>query len=213
MPESAAIGDGYMVTVEGEIEGQQTANVFHFRCAAADSDVELHLILALAECFITHLLPVFSSAWKITGLRWKRVYPTLGPEFFTVPAGTLVAAGSENALPSYCSVVISKRTALGGRSRRGRFYLPGIPEDATQGSSLDTADPFWAGLIAFVACVVGKFVQSGELGSDQWRMAVYSRTIGGDTFPLGETGFETVTQLVAHAALGTTRSRKVGRGS
>lgn len=33
-----------------------------------------------------------------------------------------------NPLPPNCAVLVQKRTALGGRRNRGRFYVPGIPE-------------------------------------------------------------------------------------
>lgn len=207
-------GDCWEVRIVGKMENQETDNVFHFVEDSATADVELNLILALAECFITHLLPVLSSQWQLTSIKWKKVSPVLGVEQETIPAGTLVAAGNAAALPSYCSAVVSKRTLVGGRSHRGRFYLPGIPEAATINSSLDTSHAFWTALIAFVACVTTKFINVGEpIGSDQFSLAVYSRKIGGSTTPFGASGFTVVSQLVPSAALGTTRSRKVGRGA
>lgn len=206
-------GDCWEVRVIGEMEEQETDNVFHFVEDSATADVELQLILALAECFITHLIPVLSSQWQLKSIKWKKVTPTLGVEQETIPAGVLVGAGNAAALPSFNSVVVSKRTLEGGRSHRGRFYLAGIPEAATVNSSLDTTHAFWTALIAFVACVASKFVNVGEpIGSDQFSLAVYSRKIGGATFPLGASGFTPVSQLIPSAAIGTTRSRKVGRG-
>lgn len=214
MPVVGSPADCWEVRVRGRQENQETVNVLHFVETTSTADVELHLILALAECFITHLIPVVSSQWVLENIAWKKVSPTLGPEFVTVPTGDLSGNGNAAALPSYCSVVISKRTEEGGRSKRGRMYLPGIPEAATLNSSLDTSNAFWIAVVAFVACLADKFIHIGEpLGSDQFEMAVYSRTIGGETYPLGAAGFEPVSQLVPSAALGTTRSRKVGRGS
>jgi hypothetical protein len=214
MPIVGAPGDAWEVRVIGKIENQETDNVFHFVEDSATSDVELNLILALAECFLTHLVPVLSSQWQMTSIKWKKVSPVLGVEQETIPAGILIGAGNAAALPSYCSAVVSKRTLVGGRSHRGRFYIPGIPEPATINSSLDTGHAFWIALIAFVACVTEKFVNVGEpIGSDQFSLSVYSRKIGGSSTPFGAAGFTPVSQLIPSAALGTTRSRKVGRGA
>lgn len=208
-----AAGDAWEVRIIGEQESQETNNVLHFLQTSASADVELHLILALAECYITHLLPVVTSAWKLREFRWKKVKPELGPEFVTIPEGVLTGAGNAAALPSFNSVVVSKRTLFGGRSRRGRFFIPGIPENTTINSSLDTANPFWGALIAFCACLAEKFINIGEpLGTDQFALSVYSRKIGGDAYPLGASGFAAIESLTVSPLIATTRSRKVGRG-
>lgn len=212
-PVTAAVGDCFQVRVRGHMEGQETNNVLHFTAATAVDDVELRLILALAECFITHLIPVTSSVWALQDIVWKRVTPTLGVENVTVPTGTLTGGGAATALPSYASVVLSIRTALGGRSKRGRMYLPGIPEGATIVSSLDTGNAYWTAVVAFVACVASKFILGDPPPANSFQMEVYSRKIGGSTFPYAIGGFTPVTQVIPVVALGTTRSRKVGRGS
>jgi hypothetical protein len=213
MPIAAAVNDLYQVRLVGRMEGQETNNVLHFRCTGADDDVLTHLILVLANCFILHVLPVLTSSWSLEKIVWKRVGPTLGPEFESVPVGAGAGGGSAAALPSLNSVVFSIRTALGGKSHRGRMYLAGIPEDQTKNSFLDTDLPFWAGMLAFAACVVGAFVPGDPPGAPSWAMGVYSRKLGGEHIPFGLAGFSTMSEFVPHALLGTTRSRKVGRGS
>jgi len=213
MPEAAAVNDCYQVRLIGSIEGQQTVNVFHFKCTGADDDVLTHLVLVFAQCFIDHMLPVLSSAWTLVEIRWKKVSPTLGIEFISVPVGAGAGAGSASALPSYSSVVFSLRTETGGRSHRGRNYFAGIPEDATIGSKLDPEGEFWAAALAFALCVVTNFIPGDPPGAPSWAMMVYSRKIGGDAFPYGAGGFTQMKEYVPAAYLGTTRSRKVGRGS
>jgi hypothetical protein len=213
MPEVAAVNDIYQVRIVGRMEGQETNNVLHFVCAGADPDVLAHLILVLAQCFIDNLLPVLSSSWALEKLVWKRVGPTLGPEIISVPVGAGAGAGPAAALPSYCSVVFSIRTALGGKSHRGRMYLPGIPEAVTTNSQLNTADPFWAALVAFGLCVISEFVVGDPPGAPAWQIVVYSRKLGGANFPYTIAGATAVREFVPVQLLGTTRSRKVGRGS
>lgn len=213
MPVTAAVGDCFQVRVQGRMEGQVTNNILHFLAATSIDDVELRLIVALAECFITHLLPVVTSAWTLEQFVWKRVRPTLGVEVVSTPAGIGPGTGSASALPSFVSAVLSIRTATGGRSHRGRMYLPGVTEPATLVSALDTSNAFWTALVAFAACVTTKFILGDPPAANSFQMEVYSRKLGGSTFPYGAAGFTAVTSIKPVQQLGTTRSRKVGRGA
>lgn len=213
MPIPASVGDKFQVRVVGRMEGQETNNILHFMAATAIDDVDLRLIVALADCFITHLLPVVTSAWTLEKFIWKQVNPVLGVENVSTPAGIGAGAGAATALPSFCSAVLSIRTAEGGRSHRGRMYLPGIPESATTVSTFDTGNAFWTGLIAFAGCLASKFILGDPPAANSFQMLVYSRKLGGSTFPYTNAGFTAVRSITAVQQLGTTRSRKVGRGA
>lgn len=210
----AAVGSIWEVRIEGRIEGQLTDNVLHFVCVGATADVDLHLIQVLLSCFITHLLPVITSSWTLERIVWKQVGPTLGVEQISIPTGTTSGGGNAQALPSYCSAVISKRTLVGGRSHRGRMYIAGIPENQTLGSKIDPSGPFWAGLLGFALCVITNFVHPDPAGgTDIFDLIVYSRKLGGAHFPYGTAGVTDVREFVPVADIGTTRSRKLGRGA
>lgn len=213
MPETAQTNDKFQVRIVGQVEGQETNNILYFMAASPIDDVELRLIVALIECFQTHLIPVVSSAWQLKEVHWKRVNPTLGVENIFVPGGQVQGQGNAAALPSFCSALVSIRTDLGGRSHRGRMFLPGLPEAATINSVFDTDHAFWAALLAFVACVAAKFILGDPPGTNAFQMMVYSRKLGGTAFPLGNAGFTAVKRLVPNQLIATTRSRKVGRGS
>lgn len=49
--------------------------------------------------------------------------------------GSVFGAGSINALPVNTSVLVTKRTAVGGRKNRGRMFLPGFCDEASVGPS------------------------------------------------------------------------------
>lgn len=215
MPETSNQNDLWQVRIVGRLDGQETNNVLHFRylSGASDTDVELHLIQVLITCFITHILPVVTSSWNFEKVVWKRVSPTLGPELTSVPTGTTTGGGAAAALPSFASAVFSIRTHEGGRSKRGRMYLAGIPENATINSTLDPAHAFWAGLLAFALCIVENFIPGDPVGSNSYGMVVYSRKIGGAAFPYGLNGATQIHEIFPVSQIGTTRSRKVGRGS
>jgi hypothetical protein len=213
MPVTAVAGDGFQVRIVGRQEGQETNNVLNFVAATSIDDVELRLIAALAECFVTNLLPVLSSKWTLEKIVWKQVRPTLGVEYVTIPAGAGAGAGSSAALPSYASACISIRTAEGGRSKRGRMYIAGLPEDSTTDSQFNTGNAFWTALAAFCACVVTKFVLGDPPAANSFQLEVYSRKIGGASFPYGASGYTPVVNLIPDVIVATTRSRKLGRGA
>jgi len=212
-PVTASANDAFQVVVVGRQEGQQTNNVLNFVAATSIDDVELRLITAFAECFVEQLLPVLSSSWTLESIHWKQTAPVLGVEHITVPTGAGNGGTAGAVLPSLASACISIRTLLGGRSKRGRMYIGGIPENATDGSIFDTDGAFWAGLLAFAACVVSKFVLGDPPGANSFYLAVYSRKIGGASFPYGATGFTPIVSLTPDQIVATTRSRKVGRGA
>jgi len=216
---AAAVNDVYEVVIEGRQEGQLTANVLHFACVGADTDVDLHLIQVLLQCFITNLLPVLSSQWTLERVRWKKVSPDLGIEQISIPAGGAAAGAGGTALPSLCAAVISKRTLFAGRGGRGRMYIAGIPESATENSNIDTAEPLWAGLLGFALCVINNFVHPDPAGgSNIWDFMVFSRKMAVDPdgkvrAPHPGNAFHAVRQFVPVQLIATMRSRKLGRGA
>jgi len=211
---AAAVNDLFEVRFNGKLENQVVNNVMHFKCVGATSDVELNLILVIAACFIENLLPVLASGYTFESVSWKKVAPTLGVEQVTIPPGAGPGEGSAAALPSYVSAVISKRTLTGGRTHRGRMYIAGIPEDQTTGSNISDPSALWTAIAAFVTCVLTNFKHPDPAGgTDIFDLIVYSRLLGGSSFPYGLTGVTAVDSLVPVRALGTTRSRKVGRGA
>ena len=214
MPVPAALGVAYQVKVVGHIEEQVTNNILHFVNVGADSDVELHLILALILCFQEVLLPGLSAEYTLNEVHWKEVFPVLGVETITPISGVVVGGVAGDALPSYCSAVVSERTAFGGRSGRGRMYIAGIPESATDGSKILLESPTWTQMLAFAACLATKFIHLDPAGgANLWDLSVYSRKIGGEAFPYGATGFHAVRNFIPDRFLGTTRSRKIGKGA
>jgi len=218
--ETANLNSLYQVKIRGRLQEQECLNIMHFECvsSAGDADVELHLVKVILNCFITTLIPQLSVDYELIAADWKRVSPTLGNEFTTLPATSGQGQIAGDSLPSYCSAVMSIRTNLGGRSGRGRMYIGGIPESASVKSSIDLDGDLWAALLAFALCVVTNFPALPDPTiphpiANHWSFGVYSRKIGGASIPYGVTGFHGVTSITPDPFLGTTRSRKVGRGS
>lgn len=216
MAETAAVGDIYQVTVRGSLEGQDVFNVWHFKCVGTTDDVEARLILIFIQCFIANLLPVLVNTYTLNDVLWKKIFPILGVEHITDPPGANQGQADAEAEPSFVSALLSMRTARGGRSFRGRKYIAGIAEQNTLGSFIITEGPnnvLWTALLNFAACVVGAFVHPDPAGgSNIWDVGVFSRKLGGSTFPVNPAGFTAVVSITPDRELATTRSRKVGRG-
>lgn len=216
MPTPANAGELWEVTTEGTQEGQQVMCVWHFLCETAVDNVELRMLRAIMECFLTNIIPVAASTFQLTRVYGKRVAPTLGPIVEEVPTSTDVVQGETEggALPSYSSLCINIHTTRGGRSGRGRKFIMGIPESATQDSFFGPTNAYWIAILAFCACVAEKFIHTGEpIGNNQITVGVYSRKIGGVEYPYNVNGFAPATVLKPVHIVSHNVSRKVRRGS
>lgn len=215
MPVTAAPQSVWQVRVNWLLEGQQCKNVIHFQQngSSGDDDVETHLIQVLLNCIITTLLPGLSNSLTLQSVTWKQVGPTLGPEFETLAPGGSVGANITTALPTFCAGLLSIHTQRGGRSGRGRMYVPGIVASADNQDFIDTAEDAWAALAAFAACLLSEFLVGDPPGTTDWSIGTYSRKIGGSSFPYGASGFAEATTIAPQQAIATQRSRKFGRGN
>lgn len=216
MPTPGVEGELHEVTLKMRQESQTVLNILHFRCDAAVDDMETRLLLALLVCLTTILRPGQGSNWQVVGAQGKRVYPTLGPIYEVAPPDPDEIQGEAvgDTLPTFVSIVVNIHTTRGGRSGRGRMFLSGIPEAATQGSSIQTTNPYWTIIINYLACIAGSFINGDDLpGANQISLGVLSRKLGNPKPPYTAIQFAKATKLVANNLLKTTNSRKIGHGN
>lgn len=216
MATAAVTGEIHEVVLKMRQESQQVLNVLHFRVDSGVSDMETRLLTALLSCLATVLRPVAASTWQIVGAQGKRVYPDVGPiyEIGPIDANAVQGASEGDALPSFCSIVVNIHTTRGGRVGRGRMFIPGIPEGATQGSSVPTTNPYWTAILAYLACVAASFVHTNDVpGSQQISLGVLSRKLGNSKPPYTAAQFAPATRLVPNNLIKTTNSRKIGHGN
>jgi hypothetical protein len=215
MATAVPAGSIVQVTPRFDLEGQKCENVMYFRCHNDSTDLIADLLLVIAQCIITHLLPVFGSNFTLEQVHGKVVGPALGAEDEWTPASgdTVQGAVLTDTMPSHDCAVISLYTTQAGRSGRGRMRMGGIAAADTQGSLLKIEAPTWAALIAFAQCLITNFPQA-ELGTGaHFEWGVYSRKLGGAVKPpFPDAGFHAVTRAVPKRELGTCRSRKLGHG-
>jgi len=210
-----AVGTIHQIDVLMRQEGQHIMNSFFVRVDSTVDNLETRVLRAIMECYMEILIPVSGSNLLIESVRGKEVAPTLGPIYEIQPeAGdNLQGDDTGDTLPSHVSLCINLHTTRGGKSGRGRLFIPGIPESATQGSYILSTNPYWAAILAFVACLASKLIHTDEpIGTNQVSWGVMSRKIGGTKPPYTVGGFAPITRAVARNILGSTNSRKVGRG-
>ncbi len=214
MPTPVAQGEVVQVLVQGVLEGQEVENVWYFRAEAPDVDFLLNLLTVIGQCIVTSLIPALNSNYTLERIKGHVVSPGIGAEEVWTPAANQQSEGAiaTDALPSYCSALISLYTTRGGRSGRGRVYIAGVSEADTQDSYLNIEAPLWAALLAFGACLLQNFHIKDIYAAGDYTWGVMSRKIGGVKPPFDPDGYAPITRAVPVRLLATTRSRKQGRG-
>lgn len=115
----------------------------------------------------------FSSAWgtanvpllQADAITMSEVYVKLGPNE-TGPSGVLPqdheGLQASAALAPNVSILVQKQTALGGRKHRGRFFMPGAPEEEVSsggeltGSYLNDAQNTWDAFLGLL--IAGPYI-------------------------------------------------------
>lgn len=213
MPIPVEQGQIVQVLNQGVIEQQECQNVWYFRAQAADPDMLANLLLDIAGCLLA-LIPNLASNYRFQRLKAKIVSPAVGleEEWYPDADDVVQGAASGDSRASHDSALISLRTTRPGRAGRGRIYLAGVPEGSTSGSYINPESPLWLALLAFTACMIGKFKTKDLPAAGDYEWGVMSRTIGGVKPPFLPGGFAPIIKATPADALATTRSRKVGRG-
>lgn len=125
----------------------------------------------------------------------KRDGPSL--EQFTKPIQETGAHSPETQSMSFMAGVIQKKTGLGGRKHRGRFYVPGIRMGATQ-----------FGIISQL-----ELQNWGDVTDALKAAFIDPLTTGLQLVVKNEEGFTVVTDLVMRPILGVMRTRNIGVGA
>lgn len=205
---------GARVRILGKLHGQDTVNVLHFSTNTVVNDVTtldgliLQLMVAVLACVTDQLVGAVTSEWTATGVEATSLYPVLGdPHFQNAPANTVGQLGPCSA--SFIASLVQVRTGLGGRTHRGRVFLPPPGEANTNVSVLDATAQ--QQLQEFVDCLLGKFTGVGA--TEQWRLGVLSRKLLGASVANWDNAFAEATSMVVSTNPAIMGSRKVGRGS
>jgi len=216
---SAPWTGGAQVRIKGTLHGQDTVNVLNFATNVAISDagdatpLMVALLAAVIECVVEALLPAVTQEWRFTSVDGRFIYNSgalaiNNNPMEQVPDGGIQVGDNGPCSVSFAAALMSVRTAQGGRSGRGRVFLPPPGESTSFQSTMDgTAATLFA---AFAACLAGKFIGSGA--TEQWRIGVLSRKLAGKTNATFDAGFFEATTLTFATDLAVLTKRKKGHG-
>jgi len=196
-----AINDVARVRIVSRQFGQEHNQVLHFRATGAQPMADL--ATAVDSWIGTHLADVQDASITYEKLVLDSLIP-FGPYFetpITAAAGTKVG----DPLPPVNAAVVTWRSAVRGKSKRGRNYWGGLITTDVIDGQLDAAVlTAWQTtmdlLLAFAA------------GSD-WELVVWSRTLAGPGPIYDPDAAEAVTTAVMRSIVTSMRTRKIGKGS
>ena len=131
----------------------------------------------------------------------------LDPVISTANPNSIGALGPTSV--SFASTLVNLRTGGGGKSGRGKKFLPPAGEAQIANSAVD--NPTLELITEYLLCVAGKFMGAGA--TDHWRIGVVSqkhrKAIGGTWI----NSFRAIKQMNPVAKVAVMRSRKVGLGA
>lgn len=196
------------VTIKARVLGQVCENVLNFGTNALSPNWE-QLGLDVIDCIRTTLAPHLAQEYSLDEVDVTPFYPLPLDPIVVLPVTAVSGENFSPSLPTTNAVVLSLFTGGGGRSGRGRMYVPGIEVAAVQGNDLkDIAIGYF---VAFLACMAGKFIISGDPPTTpEFVWGVFSRkNFATEAHNLH---FREIRSTKVQRILGTMRSRREGRG-
>lgn len=202
------------LVVKCKVNGQDYRNVLHFTTDEVVSDAtrrDLLLALAVAyiACFVDVLIPVLPNTFRFDSVTVKELHPMQSDEYEQLVEGAnqLGTAGGQSG-PSFVATLIRLRTGKAGRTHRGRMFLP--PPTELQMNADTIGDGFYDALVAFAACLAGKFIGAGA--STVWRLCVLSKKGVGTPANYALATDTDVIDLLPQRELAVMRRRRLGHG-
>lgn len=208
--------DTVQLSVVGNVSTQQHVHTLHFRqrpISGLGINNEQQLIDAWqAACNVTYLAMFRSFNNPIERLIARQVcgsVPLRAPIEETVTAGTQpgTKATTGDDMPPWLATVYSVRTALQGKSRRGRFFIGGVSEDEQERGNLN------AGAITryqgYATALLAAFGPAGT--NADFRLVVHSRKLALPGVQCQDSSTET-NGIILRLVLGSMKSRKAGSG-
>lgn len=197
-------------TVQAELiytwDGQFCETVLHYVPTVLGwTSVELaELGAALVALWNVNIKPSVAATLALTAVTLTDLNTQTG-EVYNVASGLpIVGTNASPSLPNNVAIVLTKRTALRGRSYRGRIYHPGLTEGAVVNNNVPSPGigTIIAGWNAFLSVTTSSHV---------WKMVVMSRYNANSPRVTATT--TQVTGLTSDGSIDSQRRRLPGRGA
>lgn len=185
-------------------QGENVENRLHF---FRDGFTPADLLTLATECYTSwasYFSPITSNTVTLREAYATDLRTEDGPTATYAP-GTLVTGINVNeSVTNNTALCLSLRTALRGRSRRGRFYTVGLTENVVANNRVSEA-----ARTAWVQALTDLQIAVELVG---WQLVVLSRVSGGVPRPVASSA--TVTQiLTVDDVVDSQRRRLPGRGA
>ncbi len=197
------------VVIKGRLHSQETNNVLHFGTNTVNPNY-IQLLLDIIDCLRTSRA-MFTDQFTVEKLTARELFPVPLDEIEQSPNPALVGSGLPG-LPSFNAALISLSTGLGGRSNRGRIFMPGLITNDTASSKITAVGlPKWQ---AFITCMIGKFIAADpNVDSIPFHWCVLSRKNSGVNYATAGAAAVAVRSVQIKDVIATMHSRKLGVGS
>ena len=202
------------VNVVYEMAGQEVENTLYYRREAGVGSTELAALVEAVNAFIVdQLLPFLGNTIKL--VRLVGVLLDAADSLIYISTTDLPQFGgaSGEAAPNNVSVAVSLRTAERGRSKRGRNYIPGIPKDLIDESTVGSGS-----ITAYESAYAGLITIGGDDGFEQVIVSRYSgfTIVDGKKHPTPRTTAvitPVTSAVILDATVDSQRRRLPGRGA
>lgn len=201
-----AVGEVFEVKVSGHYQGQLWNNVLHFRQKEYGVGTE--------EDFITRFKSVIYGEWlalMVDEATMDQIYVRqITPELKDPVIDSFVnavGAVTDDGLPSFVSAIVTQRTGIANRRKRGRIYIPAVPLSFQTDGQLNST-----GLAAYQTFADNLMVNYNDnTASAKFDVGVWSRAQAADTGQ-NDDAFTPMTSGAPNPVLGTQRRRRAGHG-
>jgi len=141
---------------------QKLANVFHVQVDDPTSGtVRQQIAQAFYDWWVAEMAPLTSGAVELTDVLVRDIENELGGQYTLVPPTLTVGALSEEALPNNVTLAVAARTALSGRSYRGRTYFVGLTDNNVIAN--ETPTDFVTSVQNALAALQNTYIEQGVL--------------------------------------------------
>lgn len=129
MPQLFAPGDFVQLRVYCSAGNQVAVNVFHYYCEgiSGGSASDTAFAAAVADALPGLYKDVMSEHARYEGIQVQIIAPVRRPEVSNI-TGNAVGAVTGDLMPPQTCGLLSLRTGVASRSKRGRLYIPFPPE-------------------------------------------------------------------------------------
>lgn len=147
------VTDGVECVLNQTYLGNPVANVLHFKKRTVEiNGVSLQaLAIALFSAIYANMKGLMADTWTLDSIQCTDIRTSTGAQIL-YPSPQSCAGNQGAGLPGSVAGVISLKTALRGRSYRGRVYMTALAESLVTGNTILSSwtsgmVTFWAGII------------------------------------------------------------------